>query len=100
MHRGDVEVYASKVTRERVAWRVHMRHALAAEKERHEHDGGLAGGDPLGEAPVGLRVHMLVRAKPEKEQERGRRAEKRAQKEGRQLKWNQVESLHKLDKFR
>jgi len=44
----------------------------------------LAGGDPLGETPVGLRVHMLVRAKPEKEQERGRRAEKRAQREGRQ----------------
>ena len=37
----------------------------------------LAGGDPLGEKPVGLRVHILVRAKPEKEQERGRRAEKR-----------------------
>ena len=24
----------------------------------------LVGGDPLGETPVGLRVHMLVRAKP------------------------------------
>ena len=42
----------------------------------------LAGGDPLGETPVGLQVHILVRAKPEKEQERGRRAEKRAQREG------------------
>ena len=45
---------------------------------------GLAGDDPLGETPVGLRVHMLVRAKPEEEQERGRRAEKRALREGRQ----------------
>ena len=49
-----------------------------------DHLDQLAGGDPLGETPVGLRVHMLVRAKPEKEQERGRRAEKRAQREGRQ----------------
>jgi len=51
---------------------------------------------------------MLLRAKPEKEQERGRRAEKRALREGRQLpplatiklKVNQVKSLHKLEKFR
>ena len=59
----------------------------------------LAGGDPLGETAVGLRVHMLVRAKLGKEQQRGRRAEKRTQRKGRQLKVNQVKSLHKLDKL-
>ena len=53
---------------------------------------------------------MLVRAKPEKEQERGKRAEKRAQREGRQCIATichhkiemepQVKSLHELDKLR
>jgi len=71
----------SVVTQQRVANPVNQ---FLHRSSGHEQMCGLAGDDPLGETPVGLRVHMLVRAKPEKEQERGRRAEKRALREGRQ----------------
>ena len=68
----------------------------------------LAGGEPLEKHLLGCGFTCLSEQKPEKEQERGRRAEKRAQREGRQciatiaikLKWNQVKSLHELDKLR
>ena len=47
-----------------------LPHLQVAPSRRHPHLNVLAGDDPPGETPVGLRVHMLVRAKPEKEQER------------------------------
>ena len=43
----------------------------------------LAGGDPLEEHLLGCGFTCLSEQKPDKEQERGRRAEKRAQREGR-----------------
>jgi len=51
---------------------------------KHRFEESLAGGEPTSRGTCWVRGHMLVRAKPEKEQERGKRAEKRAQREGEQ----------------